>query len=162
MTRRDSTHQVRRNQRGAVTIEAVMVISMLVIGFAGGVFFHALYAAKLAANRDARLAAWTGALEGCTEKLAGGDSLFDLSGKPPIDEVDTSSPPGFFQVGHIGATVTSAPVKMPDVLVTRGAPDTHTFTSTHQVACNDRLQDEKDGVLEKIGSAIGTLLGGVL
>lgn len=152
----------RAKQRGAVTIEAVMVISVLMLAFAGGIFFHGLFAAKMKANRDARLDVWTRAVKGCTSKLEGGDSLFDLSGKPPLDEVDTSSPPGFFQVGHVNTTMSAGPVKTPGLLAKGGGQAAYTLSSHQQVACNDRIQSEKDGVLKKIGSAIGTLVGSFL
>jgi hypothetical protein len=142
--------------RGAVMIEALMVISVITLAFAGGTFFHGMFASKLKSNRDARLDAWTQALVGCGEKLESG-SLFDTSGEPPIDDVDTTSPPGFLRVGHVSKSVSSAPVTAPALLGRK----TVTFTASHQVACNDRLQGEKEDVFGRIGDAIGTIIGSV-
>ncbi|MET0413965.1 MAG: hypothetical protein ABW217_21830 [Polyangiaceae bacterium] len=66
-----------RQQRGAIFVEAVIVSLMLTILFAGGVFFHRLYSAKIRAVREARLSAWQQAEEGCPSKFGIGQ-IFNL------------------------------------------------------------------------------------
>jgi hypothetical protein len=138
-------------------IEAVMVISVITLAFAGGLFFHRMFTSKMKANRDARLDAWSQALAGCEEKIEAG-SLLNTSGDPPIDDVDTSSPPGFLRVGHVSKSVGSTPVTAPALL----GQKTVTFSASHQIACNDRLEGEKEDVFGRIGDAIGTIIGSVL
>ncbi|HEX4339111.1 MAG TPA: hypothetical protein VH062_24555 [Polyangiaceae bacterium] len=152
---------LRRLERGAVMIEAVMVSMVLAIAFAGGIFFHGLFAAKMKANRDARLDVWTRAIKGCSSKLEGEDTLLDPSESAPLEEVDLASPPGFFQVGHVDKVVTSAPVRTPSLIArtSGGGPGTFSFSAHHQIACNDQLQGEKDSIFKKIGAAARTIVG---
>jgi hypothetical protein len=155
-------YEKRRRSRGAVMLEGILVITVLTVAFAGGIFFHGLFAAKMAANRNARLDVWSRALKGCSSKLEDEDSLLDTSDSAPLEEVDLSSPPGFFKVGHVEKVVTSAPVKVPMVLQSRASgpePGTFSFSAHHQIACNDQLQGEKDSIFKKIGAAARTIVG---
>jgi hypothetical protein len=142
-------------------IEAVLVITVLTLAFAGGIFFHGLFAAKMKANRDARLDVWTRGLKGCSSKLEDADSLLDTSGNASLEDVDVESPPGFFKVGHVEKSVTSAPVKAAPVLerTATNPTGTITFSAHHQIACNDQLQDEKASIFKKIGTAARTIIG---
>ena len=57
--------RVRKSRQGAVLVEGLVVASVLTVCLAVGVFFHALYSARLSSMREARVAAWQGALSGC-------------------------------------------------------------------------------------------------
>jgi hypothetical protein len=57
-------------RRGAVFVEALIVSTTLALLLAAGVFVHALYANKLATLREARVAAWDGAVRGCGGALS--------------------------------------------------------------------------------------------
>jgi hypothetical protein len=54
-------------RRGAVMVEALIVISLLILGFMGLVFFRAYYTKTLAATRLARGSILVYSMTGCTE-----------------------------------------------------------------------------------------------
>ena len=54
-----------RRRRGAVMVEAALVLPVLVTFFAFGVFFHRAYSEKIRIRAEAREAAFTAASRGC-------------------------------------------------------------------------------------------------
>lgn len=63
-----SVAAARRGQRGAVFVEAVIVISTLTLGLMGLAFFRKLYVNELHVQRLARAAALAHAMSGCDEE----------------------------------------------------------------------------------------------
>jgi hypothetical protein len=59
------TQRALKRRQGAVLVEGLVVASLLTLCLAVGVFFHQLYSARLSSMREARAAAWQGALAGC-------------------------------------------------------------------------------------------------
>lgn len=57
------------SQRGTAVLEGVVVIAMLAALLAVGAFFHRRHVATLALAREARSAAWTSAIAGCSRNL---------------------------------------------------------------------------------------------
>ena len=144
----------RRRARGAVFVESIVVISMIMLLFAGGLFLHRLYSMKLKAMREARLTAWTGALQGCPTGLGlpGVASAVWSS----IESLSTCDSP-FGASCVVGGLTTSGTTNPPDWMGTSGAsapgPVTYTVTSDarlggrtfrpsaqHRVACNETPQ----------------------
>ncbi len=57
--------RIRRGQRGAVFVEAIVVISVFTLCFLGVLYFRQLYVAKLAVQRLARTSAMAHAMSAC-------------------------------------------------------------------------------------------------
>jgi hypothetical protein len=134
-------------------IEAIFVISILIIAFAGAIVLHGAYAAKMRANREARLAAWSRALHGC-ESESGSEELYDSKDTDGLEDVSEDSPPGFLKVGHTSSTQTASDIKAPAVI---GAANL-SVSSSQELACNDRMKEEEsDDIFGKIGDALGIL-----
>jgi Flp pilus assembly protein TadG len=55
----------RKKQRGVVLTEALIAISMIIVMFAGVVYFHNAYDAKAKVLRDARMQAWKATDQAC-------------------------------------------------------------------------------------------------
>ena len=55
----------RGNERGAVLVEAIVVIAFFVIAFTGLVYFHTLYLTKIRTSRISRVATLHHAIVGC-------------------------------------------------------------------------------------------------
>ncbi|MBK6691924.1 MAG: pilus assembly protein [Myxococcales bacterium] len=80
-----------RSERGAVAVEAALVLPLLVVFLGLNVFFHRAYKAKIENRAEAREAAFDAASHGCTkgetgsaksmETGAGGTSLGDTASK---------------------------------------------------------------------------------
>jgi hypothetical protein len=131
-------------------LEGLLVVTMLVVALGGAGFLHHLFAAKMRANREARLAAWSRALEGCTAE-GGGDELWNSQENDGLDEISEDSPPGFLKVGHTSSSTTADDVRAPNG--TTGP----SMTSSQQVACNDHIEGESDSIFSKIGDALGVI-----
>ena len=137
----------RRRARGAALVEGIIVASMLMTLMAGGLFLHHLYLAQLKALGDARLSAWSQALQGC-------NSGIDLAGvwrdagesSSPID-VATDSVPGFFgSVSHNeGSASDTASAHA------RAGGKSYKLTARDSVACNEIPQNERGDVISLIG-----------
>lgn len=137
----------RRQRRGAVFVEAIIVSAMLMTLMAGGLFFHHLYVAQIKALNDARLAAWSQALNGCNSGVDLG-AIWSEAGESsaPID-VDTESAPGFFgTVGH-NAGSASETAKAHE----RVGGSSYTVSAKDSVACNEIAQNKRGDVLSLIG-----------
>ena len=136
----------RRQQRGAALVEAIIVSAMLMTFMAGGLFFHRLYVAQHKANEQARLAAWSQAMQGCSSEVDL-NAVWQGSGQnePPVD-VDTDSAPGFFgAVSH-----TSGSASQSASAHARVGGGTYTMSFNTSVACN--------GIPQK-GRNVATLVG---
>jgi hypothetical protein len=139
-----------RRQRGAIFVEAVIVTTMLTILFAGGVFFHRLYSAKIRAVREARLVAWQQAEEGCPSKFGIGQ-IFNLIS---IDRCEDDT----CQVGGLDTQTDDGPDWL-DVGAKTGEA-AHTATAdrhiggrsysaraANRVICNERRQGDRSDLL---------------
>ena len=139
--------KARRRGRGAVLVEGIIVSSILILLMAGGLFLHHLYVAQIKALEDARLAAWSQGLQGCSEAVDLGGIWRDAGeSSAPID-VDTDSAPSFFgAVSHTGGsareTVTAE---------ARLGGKSTTLTVTDTVACNEVPQNQRGDAISLIG-----------
>src|SRR5688572_29527734 len=146
----------RSRQRGAVFVESIIVVSMITLMLAAGLFLHRLYMNKFRAMSESRSAAWSGALNGCPTGLGAvaigralWNSIHTLTECSPSDGVGcmidglTSSgsdhAPDWF--GNAGANVP------PRVSYTVNAHRMLGFTEAsvsaqHRVVCNETPQDE--------------------
>jgi hypothetical protein len=144
------------SQRGAVFVESIIVIGMITLMLAAGLFLHRLYMNKFRAMSESRAAAWTGALRGCPTGLglvgigtAIWNSVEGLASCNASDGADcvvdgltsstTTDPPDWF--GNAGANVP------PRVTYTVGADRPLPFreksvSAEHRVVCNETPQDE--------------------
>lgn len=114
-------------------VEAIIVSSMLMIFMAGGLFLHRLYIAQHKAIEDARLAAWSQAMQGCSGAVDL-NSVWQGSGatEMPVD-VDTDSAPGFFgTVSH-----TSGSASQSASAHARVGGGSYTMSISNSVACNE-------------------------
>lgn len=78
--------RTRRARQGAVLVEAIIGLAMLVLLCGLITFLHDVYAASLRMHQQAREDAWARALAGCTGDSADAVSLVDAlrSGELPI------------------------------------------------------------------------------
>lgn len=129
-----------RRQRGAVLVEAIIVSSMLMIFMASGLFLHRLYVAQHKAIEEARLAAWSQAMQGCSGAVDL-NSVWQGAGatEMPVD-VDTDSAPGFFgAVSH-----TSGSASKTASAHARAGGGSYTLSSSSSVACNEIPQQGRN------------------
>jgi len=155
-----------RRARGAVFVESIIVIAMLMLMLAGGLFFHRLYSMKLKAVREARLAAWTPALRGCPTGLgfpgiAGAAWNAYNNGVADCDDANlaacvvqgltvsgTNDPPEW--MGTSGASV-------PDAVSYEVSSDSRlgggrfSVSSQNRVACNETPQHESGDIWSIVG-----------
>jgi hypothetical protein len=124
MTRSPTTHptsdraaelrRVRRlaRKRGAILVEALIVISLLILGFMGLVFFRAYYTKTLVATRLARGSILVYSMTGC------GDSNRPAQwiGNRDLARLTAAQPNGGSQPAQSGKTPASASGKAGDVL----------------------------------------------
>jgi hypothetical protein len=151
-----SSMRSARKQRGAIFVEAVIVSLLLMIFFAGAVFFHRMYNAKIQAVRQARLMAWQAAEEGCPSAFGVGQ-LFNLIA---IDrctdetcsvgglDTETDETPPWLELGAKTSDVAHSVTA--DRLV---GGRTHSMRAHNRVICNERRQNER-GDLASIGDYI--------
>jgi len=139
--------KARRHARGAVLVEGIIVSSMLITLMAGGLFLHHLYVAQIKALEDARLAAWSQALSGCSTGVDLGGIWQDAGeSSAPID-VDTDSAPGFFgTVSHTGGSARESATAD-----ARVGGLTYTLSVKDTVACNEVPQNERGDAISLIG-----------
>lgn len=145
-----------RRQRGAVFVEAVIVVTMLTILFASAVFFHALYANQIRATRDARLAAWQPAEEGCPSNFGVGQ-LFNLIAIDSCSD-ETCSVGGLDTQSDDGPAWLEMGAKTGEMTRTVTADEaidgrTYSTRAYNRVICNERQQNERGDVLS-IGAYI--------
>jgi len=73
--------RIRRAQRGAIFVEAIIVISFFTLCFLGVLYFRELYVAKMQVQRLARASAMAHAMSACTGDARAGLER-DLPGPP--------------------------------------------------------------------------------
>jgi hypothetical protein len=157
----------RAAQRGAVMIEGVLVVTVITIALGGGIFFHNLYAAKIGANRDARHDAWTKALAGCPKDFSkmfddwGSENPFEALVSTLESAVEAAAVPGVFELEQTQGSGGPRTVKAPAVVRPPQGHDSFTFSTTQTMICNDHLQGEDSGVLEKFGDAFKNVAGSI-
>lgn len=135
-----------RDQRGAALVEAIIVSAMLMTFMAGGLFLHRLYVAQHKASEEARLAAWSQAMQGCSSAVDL-NSVWQGAGatEMPVD-VDTDSAPSFFgAVSH--ASGSASKTARAHARVGGGS---YTLSASDSVACNEIPQQ---------GRAVASLIG---
>lgn len=143
----------RRSQRGAALVEAIIVSSMLMTFMAGGLFLHRLYVAQHKAIEQARLAAWSQAMQGCAGAVDLG-SVWQGAGasEPPVD-VETESVPSFF--GAVNHTAGSA--SQTATAHARVGGGSYTMTTTNNVACNEIPQTGRN-----VASLVGNITSNII
>lgn len=176
MTKRNA----RKSQRGAVFVEAIIVISFFTLCFLGVVYFRELYLGKLHVQRVARASAMAHAMGACrVDPKAGLEA--DLPANPPKpaeQKTDPGHPPDFgnptgeakdaldsFDRSKGGApldevteiTVTTSA----EAITNKGKPSQKGFRSevgsTSSVTCTDPVSDESfEQLFPKIGDIFGT------
>lgn len=120
---------------------------MLMTMMAAALFLHHLYLAQMKAIGDARLAAWSQALQGCNSGVDLG-GIWQEAGESstPLD-VDTDSTPSFFgAIGHeSGSASESAPPHE------RVGTKAYKISISDSVACNEIPQNERGDAISLIG-----------
>ena len=151
--------QRRQRSRGAVLVEGIIVIAMLMIMMASALFFHRLYATKLATMRLSRAAAWSKALPGCNSAVelvalwqavgvanaASGDTFDGLN-------EDSNDVPKWMEVGR-QADVKTATLKEDQIIGSK----TYDLKTVNSVVCNEKGDDTRGdiiGVLQYMWDAI--------
>jgi hypothetical protein len=142
--------RVARRQRGAIFVEAIIVCLMLIIMFASAVFFHSLYANSMRATREARLAAWQPAEEGCPSGFGVGqlfnliaiDSCADESCSVGGLSTQSDTAPPWLEIGaktgEMSRTVTA------DEVI---GGESYSPRAYNRVICNERHQNERGDLL---------------
>jgi len=139
--------EARSSARGAVLVEGIIVSSMLITLMAGGLFLHRLYVAQIKALENARLAAWSQALQGCSSGIDLG-AIWSEAGESsaPLD-VDTDSAPSFFgAVSHTNGSdseTASADARVSDKI--------YKLSAKVSVACNEIPQNKRGDAISLIG-----------
>jgi hypothetical protein len=144
----------RRRTRGAAFVESIIVISMISLMLAGGLFFHRLYMHKFRVMSESRTAAWQGALNGCPTGLgimavgqAIWNSVNNLADCNPLDPgcmVDGLSSSSTAPTPWVGETGANVP---PEVTYTvrndsmLGGAE-FTVKGHYRVVCNETPQSE--------------------
>ena len=137
----------RKLARGAALVEGIVVISLLTTMMAGGLFLHHLYLAQMKALGDARLAAWSQALQGCNSGVNLGGIWRDAGESAAPLDVDTDSAPSFFGVVSHESGSASETASAHE----RAGGKTYTLSASDTVACNEVPQNERGDVLSLIG-----------
>lgn len=73
-----------RRQCGVALTEALIAICMLIVLFAGVVFFHRMYGAKTDTLQQARMSAWSATRFDCKGTSAGGNATLEVQVPVPI------------------------------------------------------------------------------
>ncbi len=124
-------------------MESLLVVALLTLTLAVGIFFYTLFASKLTAMRDSRSAAWQNVGK-CGGGLSGGllaspVALIDrLTDEDRIGRGDDLFTPG------LANEVRSHTVEKPGILRTKTSPDRYVMTSESRVACNEQTLPEGD------------------
>jgi len=139
--------EARRRARGAVLVEGIIVSSMLITLMAGGLFLHRLYVAQIKALEDARLAAWSQALQGCSSAIDLGAIWSDAGESAAPLDVDTDSAPSFFGIVSHTSGSTSETVSA-DARITDKA---YKLSAKDSVACNEIPQNKRGDAISLIG-----------
>lgn len=148
-----ATARARRRQRGAIFVEAIIVVTMLIILFASAVFFHALYANEMRATREVRLSAWQEAEAGCPStfgvaqlfNLISVDSCYDESCSVGGLNTQSDTEPNWLEIGAKTGEMTRT-VTADETIGGRS----FTARAYNRVICNERQQNER-GDLASIG-----------
>jgi hypothetical protein len=151
-----------RRQRGAVLIEAAIVSGLLMTLFAGAVFFHRIYSAKIQSIREARLAAWQAAEVGCDSLLG----LPQVANLVPFDDcLDFSC-----SLGGLGVESEQAPDWLESlgaktgegtnvvVSPTRIGGQSYAMAAHNRVICNERNRSERGDILSLFGYILDPLI----
>lgn len=145
-----------RRQRGAIFVEAIIVCSMLMTMLAGAIFFHSMYSAKILALREARLAAWQVAEEGCASSMgvgqlfslvADGDCADDNCSLGGLD-LQSDDKPSWLDTGAETSEITHTVSAH-----ARAGGRTHSMKAYNRVICNEQRQNAR-GDLASIGEYI--------
>ncbi len=147
---------LRRTRRGAVAVEACIVIAMMVGVVLGTWFMRQVFSGKLLTITAGRADAWKDALNGC-DTSGGVSSLYDKlheQSKDPSQKVcndpdncgdgtvdglnaDGSSTPAWFPTG-------SAPEAQKSINVAEDSLYSATLVTHYKFSCNDKPHDELD------------------
>jgi Flp pilus assembly protein TadG len=122
----------RPRRRGAVLVEALVVIPVFIIAFTGAIFLGNLYRQKLVTMQTARQAAWANAMAGCSES---GDGE-DLATESQLDQDDAEGAPGTeVFTSFVSSTSGSASA----TVRASGGPSSfnQSFSSSMTVACDE-------------------------
>jgi len=137
----------RKRTRGAALVEGIVVTTLLMTMMAGGLFLHRLYLARMKAIENARLAAWTQALQGCSSAIDLGAIWQDTGESAAPLDVDTDSTPSFFgAVSHTSGS--AAETATPDARV---GDKGYRLATSDSVACNEIPQNERGDAISLIG-----------
>jgi hypothetical protein len=132
--RRTDSTTMRRQLRGAIYVEALIVILVTTIIFAASLFLGSAYVAKLGTFDQATALALQTAGKGCGPPLGGTYSVGDLLAKPTPDP---SNP----DLTFLGTGVL-APAGQSSLTVERavmlGSQTSWTFTTETQLMCNEK------------------------
>ena len=170
-------HVSRRNQRGAIFVESIIVVVFFTLCFLGVVFFRELYVKKMHVQRLARASAMGHAMNACKSDIKAGleDDLTKDTDQPPSPEQAPGRPtPAGNQTGktkealdQFGETTGGAPLDQVTKITltsTASASDKKNPTSPGQtfeshvtgqsfVTCGDPVSDGDIGqVFSRIGA----------
>lgn len=129
-----------RRERGAVLVEGLILSSMMILFMVGGLFFHRLYVAKLAAMREARGLAWIQAIAGCSDQISVQAVWAEVGANPGEMSTDFESKPSYF--GDVRRTTVSATRNVNAPAAFRGG--TFATSASNVVACNE-IPKSSDG-----------------
>lgn len=121
-------------------VEAIIAISMLILLYAGALFFHRLYSAKLSTIQNARQTAWSSAMPGCGGGGLGIRSIFGDIAQGDIGDMPDQQSPGFLHIGAGDVTPDSESVPS-SPLLGGGTFDVSTAT---RFVCNETPKQYND------------------
>jgi len=141
--------KARKSTRGAVLVEGIIVSSLLMTMMACGLFLHHLYVAQINALENARRAAWSESLRGCSSgiDIIGIWHQVGVGRSSSQLEVDTEVVPGFFgSVSH-----TSGSASATATAHERAGGASYTLSANDTVACNEVVQNPRGDALSLVG-----------
>lgn len=135
-------------------VEALIVAAMLMTLLAGGLFFHRLYTTRERVTGEARQAAWSSALRGCSSSVDFG-SIWQEAGAnaAPID-VETQTTPGFFGAVRLVGGSANGSVASP----ARIGGGSYALNVKNSVACNEVIAGKRGDLGDLLGYVTSNVL----
>jgi hypothetical protein len=123
---------MKRQRRGSVMVESLIVIGMIAVMLAVGIFLHSAYIYKIAAMRESRSAAQQAAGHGCGGGVSGGiigsiASAIRIFDDSPVQ----AGSPGF----SVGASTSGKSYSVQEPALIGG--QAFSMNSESRVACNE-------------------------
>jgi hypothetical protein len=127
-------------------VEALIVAAMLMTLLAGGLFFHRLYTTQERVMGEARQAAWSKALRGCSSTVDLGSIWADVGPNAAPIDIESEATPSFFGAVRLVGGSANGSVSSP----ARIGGGSYAMNIKNSVACNEIVAENKRGDLANL------------